>query len=255
MKILLRLVSLVLIAALCLSFVSCGNEEDVYERVRNYLEKEYPEREFTVLDYEKRNETSGRYEINARCLDDGTEFKIYMYSSIAVTDGYSVERANAMMNEIISSEIGEEMLKKFKYIKWYNIYADRATDYRFREVPVAEKFSLASLNEIYEIKVSENVSKSEMGSVIYDFIYSLCDEPEDECSVTKAVFTFKIGRYTYRFTTSSKAVLSLGRDGLTYYVLTNIENDSAPFKDVEFEYFTAEEIEEAENKAENAKKR
>ena len=252
MKTFLRFASLILIVAVCLSLISCGtSEEDVYERVRAYLEKEYPSREFTVMDYEKRNETSGRYEINARCLDDGTEFKIYMYSSIAVTDSYSVERANSMMNEVIASEIGEDLLKKFSYIEWYNIFADRATDYRFREVDVAESFSLADINEIYEIKVSENVSQSEIGGVIYDFMYSLCDEYEDGCDIENVVFTFKIGRYTYRFTTSSKAVLTLGRDGITYYVITNIARDNSAFKDVEFEYFTAEEIEEAENKAEN----
>ena len=252
MKVLTRILSILLVVAFMFSAVSCGTtDEDVYERVRKYLAKEYPGKEFKVIDYEKRSETSGRYEINARCLDDGTEFKIYMYSSIAVTDSYSVERANSMMNEVIASEIGEDLLKKFSYIEWYNIFADRATDYRFREVDVAESFSLADINEIYEIKVSENVSQSEIGGVIYDFMYSLCDEYEDGCDIENVVFTFKIGRYTYRFTTSSKAVLTLGRDGITYYVITNIARDNSAFKDVEFEYFTAEEIEEAENKAEN----
>ena len=131
MKVLTRILSILLVAALMLSVVSCGTtEEDVYERVRKYLAKEYPSKEFTVIDYEKRNETSGRYEINARCIDDSIDFKIYMYSSIAITDSYSVERANEMMNDLIAEQISEDLLSKFKYIKWYDVFADRAADYR-----------------------------------------------------------------------------------------------------------------------------
>lgn len=250
MKTLMRFVSLLLVALLCFSLVSCNTEEDIYERVREYLEKEYPSKEFTVIDYEKRNETSGRYEINARCLDDGTEFKIYMYSIIAITDSYSVERANDLMEAAVSTEIGEEMMKKFKYIQWYDIYADRATDYRFREVGVADKVLLSDIKKIHEIKISENVSETEIGGVIYDFIHSLCDEADDGCSIEEAEFIFKIGRLTYRFRTSSKGVLSLGRDGLIYYVIKNITGEASAFKDIEFEYFSAEEIEAAEKEAE-----
>ena len=253
MKTFMRVVSLLLLVALCFSLVSCSMEEDVYERVRKYLEKEYPGREFTVDSYEKRNETSGRYEINARCLDDGVEFKIYMYSSIAVTDSYSVERANSMMYEVLSAKLGEEFLKKFKHIKWYDVYADRATDYRFREVAVADEFTLADIKTIHEIKLSENVSEAEIGGVIYDLMFSLCNDAEDGCSIEKAEFVFKIGRHTYRFTTSSYALSKLGRDGVIYYVLSNITSDNGMFKDVEFEYFSAEEIEAAEKEAEKNK--
>ena len=254
MKILVRLISLLLVFACCFSLVSCGTEEDIHERVQNYLAKEYPSKEFKIISYEKRNETSGRYEINVRCLDDGVEFKIYMYSSIAVTDGYSVERANDMMEAIISEEIGEELTKKFKYIQCYNIYADRATDYRFREVPMADEFTLADIKSIYEIRISENIREADIGGVIYDFMYALSDEAEDDADVETAEFIFKIGRLTYRFKTSSEAVLKLGRDGVIYYVLSNVSSNNSPFKDVEFEYFTAEEIEEAEKEAENKKK-
>lgn len=247
MKTLTRIISLLLAMMLCLSLVSCTVEEDVYKRAQKYLKKEYPSGKFTVVDYEKRNETSGRYEINARCLDDGIEFKIYMYSSIAVTDSYSVERANAMMETVLASEIGEELLKKFKYIQWNDIFADRATDYRFREVDVASSFSLADIEKIHEIKISENVSAADIGGLVYDFMYALCDDVQDNCNVKEAEFIFSVGRYTYKFKTSSKAVLGLGRDGTVYYVLMNIAKNSNAFKDVEFEYFSAEEIEEAEN--------
>ena len=246
MKILVKITALVLLVAICFSLASCDTEEDVYERAQEYLANEYPEKEFTIIDYEKRNETSGRYEINARCLDDSTDFKIYMYSSISVTDSYSVEKANAAMDEAIEAEVGEELLQKFKYIYWYNIYADRATDYRFREVELRDMYEISNIDSIYEIRISENVQAADVGGVIYDFMYALCDEAEDGCNISKAEFVFKLGRYTYHFTTSSKAVISLGRDGMVYYVLRNVTNESGTFKDVEFEYFSASELEESE---------
>lgn len=246
MKILIRTLSLFLVAALCFSLCSCSTEEDVYERAQKYLAKEYPTKEFTIIDYEKRSETSGRYEINARCLDDSTDFKIYMYSSIAITDSYSVEKANAAMSELIESAVGDELLQKFKYVEWYDIYSDRATDYRFREVELKEAFALSDIITINEIKISDSVTAAEVGGVIYDFMHSLCDDPASQCDVEKAEFVFKIGRYTYYFTTSSEAVLELGRDGVIYYVLKNITGEGGTFKEVEFEYFSDNEIEESE---------
>lgn len=249
MKLFARIVSLLLVFMLCFMLASCSTEEDVYERVRKHLEKEYPGMNFTVIDYEKRNETSGRYEINARCLDDGVEFKLFIYSSITVTDSYSVERANTMMETLVTTEIGEELSKKFKYVQWYDIYADRAENYRFREVSATEIFDLEDMKNIYEVRISESVKEAEIGGVIYDFMYSLCDEEADECDVETAEFVFKIGRLTYRFTTSSEAVLELGRDGVVFYVLKNIESSNSPFKDVEFEYFSADEMPETEEDA------
>lgn len=246
MKALTRILSLLLVLALALSLVSCGTEEDVYERVRTYLEKEYPGKEFTVIDYEKRNETSGRYEINARCLDDSVDFKIYMYSSIAITDSYSVERANSMMNELIEEQITEELFNKFKYIEWHDIFAERAADYRFREVPVAEEFTLFDIDEVHEIRISESVREADIGGVIYDFMYDLCLDGVSVCDIERAEFVFKVGRYTYHFVTSSEAILGLGRDGTVYYVLSHTTSEGSAFKEVDFEYFSAAEMEEAE---------
>ena len=170
MKILMRTVALLMALAICFSFCSCSTEEDVYERAQKYLAKEYPTKEFTIIDYEKRSETSGRYEINAHCLNDSTDFKIYMYSSIAITDSYSVQKANSAMSELIESAVGDELLQKFKYVEWYDIYSDRATDYRFREVELKDTFTLSDISTIHEIKISDSVTAAEVGGVIYDFI-------------------------------------------------------------------------------------
>lgn len=247
MKTLTRFTALLLAFALCFMLVSCGEEEDVHEQVGNYLEKRYPGKEFTIIDYDKRSETSGRYEINARSVEDGIEFKLYMYS-INVTDSYSVERANKLMKALVEAEFDEDLKKSFKYVQCYNIYSDRATNYRFREVDYIKDYTLADIKDIYEIKISESVKEAEIGGVIYDFMYSLCDEEAEGCDIASAEFVFKIGRLTYRFTTSSKAVLELGRDGTIFYVLDNLSKSNNPFKDVEFEYFSPEEIEEDDDR-------
>ncbi len=250
-----RFVACLLLFALVFSLVSCmGYSEDINQRINSYLAKEYPGREFAIIDYEKHNETSGRYEVNMRCLDDGVEFMMYMYSSIAVTDSYSVERANKIMTEIVTEELGKEFLKKFESITWHNIFADRATNYRFREITLTEKFSLASIGEIYEIKLASGLSEEELGETIYRFMYELCDEQEDGCKINRAQFVFKIDRVTYRFTTDSKAIMSLGEDGLVYYIIRSITSAPSSLREVEMEYLFIEAGEDTETGEEENKK-
>lgn len=246
-----RFVAFLLLVSLVFSIVSCtGYNEDVAERINTYLAKEYPGREFAVIDYEKHNETSGRYEINVRCLDDGVEFMMYMYSSIAVTDSYSVERANSMMAELVTDELGKELSEKIENITWNNIFAERATNYRFCEVELSEKFALAELDEIYEVELTTALSEEEIGEVIYDFVYELCDETEDSCEIERAKFVFKIDRVSYHFTTDSESVLNLGKDGVVYYIITNIEETPSSLREVELEYLSGGTDDGAENNEE-----
>ena len=79
-----------------------------------------------------------------------------------------------------------------------------------------------------------------MGKAIYDFVYKLCDDVEDNCEITRAEFVFKINRITYRFTTDSRSVLALGKDGVVYYIITNIEENSSSSREIEFEYLWGE---------------
>ena len=236
-----RFAAFLLSVALVFSLVSCTeNSDDISENIEAYLAKEYPGREFAVMDYEKHSETSGRYEINVRCLDDGVEFMMYMYSSIAITDSYSVERANAIMEEAVTDELGKELNEKIESVSWHNIFADRATNYRFREIDLAENFTIAALDEIYEVELASGLGAEEVGKAIYDFVYKLCDDAEDNCEITRAEFVFKINRITYRFTTDSRSVLALGKDGVVYYIITNIEENSSSSREIEFEYLWGE---------------
>ncbi len=240
----LRFVAFLLLVSLVFPLVSCtGYNKSITERVNAYLAEEYPGREFAIIDYEKQNETSGRYEINIRCLDDGVDFKMYMYSSIRVTDSYSVERANAMMNEIVSDELGKDLYEKFKNITWHNIYAEHVTNYSFRKIELAENFSLAELDTIYGVKLSSGLREEEIGEVIYDFVYSLCDEPEDDCEIELVEFVFQINRVTYRFKTDSKSILNLGEDGVVYYIITNIEENPSSLREIKLEYLSGETAE------------
>lgn len=237
MKLLRRLAAFLAIAMTVFSSVSCGYTMDISERVEKYLAEEYPGRTFDIIDYEKHSNTSGRYEINVRCRDDGIKFRMYIYSSIAVTDGYSVERANYCMSEVMYGEIGDELSDKIEHIEWYDIYADDAENYRFREIELKENFALKDIEKIHEIKLANGLDEAEIGEVVYDTVYELCDEYSDYCSVQSIVFTYKISRVSYTLTTDSKSILDLGKDGVVCFILENITEYSVS-KEVELEYFS-----------------
>ena len=237
MKILTRLTALCVLAVMVFSLVSCGYNDDIGDRVVSYLAEEYPDKIFDIIDYEKHNNTSGRYEINIRCRDDGVKFRMYVYSTISVTDGYSVERANSLMKEAVKQELGESLVEKFTDIKWYDVYADYAENYRFREVDLYEEVALSDLDNIHKLQLAYTLSEAEIGAAIYDFVNELCDESADNCSFESVVFEYKVGRVTYLFTTDSCSILNLGKDGVIHFVLTNL-TDSGAKREIELEYFS-----------------
>lgn len=244
MKILTRLTALCVLAVMVFSLISCGYTDDVGDRVENYLAEQFPDKTFDIIDYEKHNNTSGRYEINIRCRDDGVKFRMFVYSTIAVTDGYSVERANSMMKDAVEQELGESLAAKFADIIWYDIYADYAGNYRFREVELYDEVTLADLDKIHKVELEHSIAEADVGAVIYDFVYELCDEADDDCSLDSIVFEYKLGRATYTFTTDSASILNLGKDGVIHFVLTNLA-DSGVKRDIELEYFSVVPDEDA----------
>ena len=237
MKILTRLAALFVLAVAVFSVASCGYTYDIVERVENYLAEEYPDKTFDIIDYEKHNNTSGRYEINVRCREDGVKFRMYVYSSISVTDGYSVERANYFMKEVIEQEIGEGLAGYFANIEWHDLYADNAKNYRFRKVDMDEEITLSDIDKLYKVELAHNLSEAEIGVIIHKFVYELCDEYSENCSFESVVFKYKIGRVTYTFTTDSRSVLNLGRDGVIHFVLTNLSGSNSK-REIELEYFS-----------------
>lgn len=242
MKIIPKVTALLIASVFLFSLTSCGYTGGMTERVNNYLEKEYPENSFDIIDYEKHNTTSGRYEVNLRCREDGVSFRMFVYSSISVTDSYSVERANSAMADIIYNELGTKLGESFKSLVWHDIYADNATNYRFREIELKEEFSLADVTSLHRVTLDDNIDEAKIGAHIYDFVYALCDDYSNGCALESVSFTYKIGRTTYTFTSDSESVLNLGKDGVIHLVLTNISDPSK--KEVSFEYFSAGTVEE-----------
>jgi hypothetical protein len=245
MKIITKVTALLLVSVFLFSLTSCSYTLDVTERITTHLEKEYPEKSFDIIDYEQHNETSGRYEVNLRCRDDGINFRMFVYSSISITDSYSVERANSCMKDLVFDKIDTEVEEQLKNLQWYDIYADRAANYRFRKIEVDEEFSLSDIKSIYQISFKDGIDPAKIGGYIYDFVYALCAGSDSGCSFDSAAFVYKIDRTTYTFTTDSQSVLNLGRDGIIHFVITNISDPSK--KEISLTYSSEGTVKE-ENK-------
>ena len=245
MKIIPKVTALLLVSVFLFSLTSCGYTLDVTERITTHLEKHYPEKSFDIIDYEQHNETSGRYEVNLRCRDDGISFRMFVYSSISITDSYSVERANSGMKELIFDKLDTETEEQLKNLQWYDIYADKAANYRFRKIELKEELSLADIESIYEISLKDGIDPAKIGGYIYDFVYALCADPANGCAFDSADFVYKIDRTTYTFTVDSQSVLNLGRDGVIHFVITNISDTSK--KEISLTYSSEGTVKE-ENK-------
>lgn len=254
MKKLKKFTALFLVLIYTIVATSCKASEKVLEKINAYLTEEYPERSFSVMDYTKRNETSGRYEVNAVCLDDDIEFQIYIYSTITATDSYAVERANMQMEQAIRKEIDlfyKDLSKKFSSIQWLNIYADNAEGYSFRYIDPNKDYKLSDLNnsDIYRVELAEGLTISEVGGAIYDFMDDFYKYTP--YIIGKTTFVYTLNQVTYEFTTDAKTTNDLGKTGVVNLLLSNTvtsaeKNGKVIIQPVEFT-FISETAEENQN--------
>ena len=227
MKNIKKFTALFLLLGFLLVSASCQASEKVLDKINAYLTEEYPGKTFSVTSYTKRNETSGRYEVDAVCEDDSIKFQLYIYSTITATDSYSVERANMQMEKAIRTEIDlfyADLSSKFSSIQWLDIYADNAVGYSFRYVDHEKEYKLADLNnsDIYRVVLADGLTISELNQV------------------------------TYEFTTDSKTTNDLGKTGVVNLLLSNTvtsaeKNGKVIINPVTFSYIseTAEENQNA----------
>lgn len=254
MKNIKKFTALFLVVLYIVAATSCRASDKVLEKINNYLTEEYPGKNFSVMDYTKRNETSGRYEVNACCLDDNIEFQIYIYSTISATDSYGVERANIQMEEAIRAELGlfnKNLSEKFKKIQWLDIYDDNASGYSFRYVDVNKDYGIRDLHnsKIYMVEFADGLTISEVGGAIYDFMDDFYSQTT--YVVKDTTFVYTLNKVTYEFATDAKSVHELGKTGVVNLLLSNtvttVENDGRIITSpVEFSYFS-ESAEENRN--------
>lgn len=224
MKKLQKISALILVAALLIMIITSCSSEKVIKKVDDYLESEYPNKTFEVIDYTKRTETSGRYEVNLICENDNVEFQMYIYSNISATDSYSVEKTNAVMSELITEKLdfvyGKNFSDKFEKIQYLDIYEDKESDYKFRTVDLDEELSLENVKKIYRVEFAEGLTVSDVGSAIYDFLNMF--HSYTPCKHMEATFAYTINQISYEFTADSETAFSMGKARVVNEVLKNI---------------------------------
>lgn len=171
-KTILRLVCLVLALSVVFAFAGCSPSKSVQKKVLNFLHDKYgDDYEFEYIDYTQNKETNGRYDVTARCVNDGITFKIYVYSSVLITDSYSVERANATMKkQICDFYLIHDYSEAVEDITWLNIYEDNATNYSFRTIPLSDEYTLNTTESIYRIKMKDGMNPNQFIGYICNFV-------------------------------------------------------------------------------------
>ncbi len=249
MKIIKKLVALSLTAALIFMLSACSDEK-IQKKVNEYLQGEYPGKTFKVEEYTKRSDTSGRYEVDVICLDDGISFMMYIYSNISAFDSYSVEKANKTVSDLVRKEFdalyGNGASDKFKNIQWLDMYDDNAGTYKFRTVDISEDITLSDAEDIYRVEFIDGLTVADVGSLIYDFMYLFHHNVELGESFGTATFVYTLGEVDYEYTLDVDAAHELGKTGVVNKVLSNFvtsdeKNSKAPSGMMEFSTILDEE--------------
>lgn len=220
-KILSVLTALVVLFA-AVAMTGCTPSKKYQQKVLDYLTGEYPGKTFELLSYTQNKETSGRYEVKARCNEDGTNFDIYVYSMIFLTDGYSVSRANQKMTVCFRDIIvGTEAFGYVEGIRWLRPFNEENTDYSFRHVENVDELTLDDVKTIDSVKLSEVADIKQLALEITATIgaFDLAGVVLDEM-----YFDFDLGGRTFRLKTDTVSVRKAKDGELAAYISEEVEN-------------------------------
>lgn len=200
-----KMLCLLLASCVIILAAGCTPSKSVQKKVLNYLHEKYGNNyDFEYVSYTQNKETSGRYEVNARCRNDGLDFKIFVYSSVLITDSYSVDRANAAMEKSIREFLlSRDYSDSIEKITWLNVFEDDATDYKFRTVPITEHYDLSDAENIYRVEMSDDLNPYQFVGGIYNFNADLLDSGVE---LKSASFSFEYKDLTFVVETDSKSI-------------------------------------------------
>ena len=222
MKRILKIVSFVLATIFVLLLcVSCAQQRRYEEMATKYLKEKYPGRVFEMISYNRENEdTSGRYHVY-----DNVKFEMYIYSSILITDSYSIDRANIQMKELLEPVLEDSMVgDNVRDITWIRKYKEGNTDGSFVEYNFREKITLDDLHDIYEVSLVDSLSLEDVAKTVLFLsrTFEVVEKPLD--SVT---YSFIYENKTYTLTLSTGVVKDMTEAKVAEYIKNLIEN-SAP---------------------------
>lgn len=231
MKIARRVLGCLLALGIALSVIGCTPSKKIQNNVLSYLQEKYGENlSFEYVDYTQDKGASGRYEVNARCTTDGTEFMIYVYSSLFITDSYSVELANDTMDTAIRELfLTKEYSDYVEKITWKNLYEDDAADYRFRTVENPNFVDIREANRIYRVTLTPDRTPEQYVSWMFNFLYDMKDSGAE---VEDISFEFPYGDDTFLVHTDYGTIAEFGFGQVLYRIVPVIEAEAAKPKDL-----------------------
>ncbi len=196
MKTFTKILALILIACIVLALMlSCNKEKKYSDLALQHLKSRYAENTFTVNNVVREGDTSGRYVVDANCNEDKIDFKVFVYSSLLISDGYSVTKANSIVDSELDSLLTENHYDEYvSDIQWLRIYNESGTDYSFVEVNDPEKVTLEDVKDISKIVFRKDISLED----ISELIISLSELLEETCINLETIsFEFVINGKTY----------------------------------------------------------
>ncbi|MBQ0010151.1 MAG: hypothetical protein KBS76_03505 [Ruminococcus sp.] len=226
MKTVRRVLGCLLILGITLSVIGCTPSKKIQNNVLSYLQDKYgDELSFEYIDYTQDKGASGRYEVDARCTTDGTEFQIYVYSSLFITDSYSVVLANGAMDKAIRELF---LTKDYSFyiekITWKNLFEDGTTDYRFRTVEHPNIVDIREANRIYRVTLTPDHTPEQYISWMFNFLYDMKDSGAE---VEDISFEFPYGDDTFIVHTDYATIAEFGFGQVLYKIVPVIEEEAA----------------------------
>jgi len=168
MKTFSKIIAFVLVGCIVLLLLlSCDKNKEYSKMALDYLEEKYDDKDFSVNSVVREGKTSGRYVVNAQSSDDKVSFDVFVYSSILISDGYSVTKANLNMNNLFDDVLTENNLKEsVNSITWLRLYNEQDTDYSFVSVENPDQVASEDVENIYRVVLSDKLNLEEISKVI-----------------------------------------------------------------------------------------
>ena len=219
---------LALVLVLCMVVVlllSCNKEEKYAEVALKHLETKYETKEFEVKNIVREGNTSGRYVVDAVCDDDNVHFNVFVYSSLLISDGYSVEKANAVMREQFKNTLADNLLEDYvSDVEWLRIYNEPHTDYSFVDVDDPESVTVDKVENIYKLKFVNGLTLEKVSQLIID-----CSDAfsEDFGSLESITYEFELDGLKYDATFPVSVTNSKTAEDVQVFLKQKIESKSS----------------------------
>lgn len=225
MKTFSKILAFVLVGCIVLLlFLSCDKNKEYSKMALDYLEEKYDDKDFSVNSVIREGKTSGRYVVNAQSSDDKVSFDVFVYSSILISDGYSVTKANLNMNKLFDDVLAENELKEsVDSITWLRLYNELDTDYSFVSVENPDQVASEDVQNIYKVVLSDKLDMEEISKVIKTLSDALA---ENFLELKDVTYEFVLDGKTYNATLPVSVTVDKSSDEIKEFIQEKIDAQS-----------------------------